>query len=82
MESIVLFVMAIGLIAFLITGTVMAKRYERQGFNNGICPFCKEPLKYFDTDSHGDRGYTCDKCNYTTWVSYNADKDYRRQRKK
>lgn len=43
--------------------------FERKRYNRGVCN-CGENLKYFDTDSQGGRGYTCKKCNYTTWVSW------------
>ena len=45
-------------------------KWERKDFNNGICPNCGDHLRNFDTDSHGGRGYTCNTCEYTTWVSY------------
>ena len=41
---------------------------EKRGYNHGICPHCNKPLRHFDTDSQGGRGYICDEC---TWVSYN-----------
>ena len=43
---------------------------EKKDYNNGICPKCGQKLHHFDNDSQGGRGYICDKCNYTTWVSY------------
>ena len=43
---------------------------EKKDYNNGICPKCNQRLHHFDTDSQGGRGYICDKCNYTTWISY------------
>lgn len=43
---------------------------EKKDFNNGICPKCKTKLHHFDNDSQGGRGYICNKCGYTTWVSY------------
>ena len=53
-------------------------RLETKGFNNGICKRCGNKLRYFDTDSQGGRGYTCDKCDYTTWVSYErVDRKFR-----
>lgn len=50
---------------------------ERKNFNKGVCPNCGTKLRYFDADSQGGRGYTCDKCNYTTWCSYSVDKNYK-----
>ena len=52
---------------------IIAIHSERKWFNNGICPKCGTRLKYFDTDSQGGRGYTCEKSNYCTWVSWNTD---------
>lgn len=58
----------------------ICKEWERRDFNNGVCKRCGGKLKYFDTDSHGGRGYMCYDCYYTTWVSYKKiDKDYRRE---
>lgn len=44
---------------------------EHKDFNNGVCPKCGKQLRNFDMDSQGGRGYICDNCDYTTWVSYN-----------
>ena len=61
---------------------IIAIHSERKWFNNGICPKCGARLKYFDTDSQGGRGYTCEKCNYCTWVSWNTvDKKYWKDKK-
>lgn len=43
---------------------------EKKAWNNGICPICGNKLRQFDVDSHGDDGWICDNCDYTTWVSY------------
>ena len=43
---------------------------ERKHYNHGVCPCCKTRLKLFDHDSQGGRGYVCEQCGYTTWVSY------------
>jgi hypothetical protein len=51
---------------------------ERRAFNGGVCPTCKKPLRWFDTDSQGGRGYSCRDCDYTCWVSYPwVDRKYR-----
>lgn len=51
---------------------------EEHYYNNGICRHCGKPLRYFDTDSQGGRGYCCDDCGYHTWVSYKTvDKNYK-----
>lgn len=62
----------------LISGHIWGINEERKDFNNGVCPKCGKQLRCFDMDSQGGRGYTCDKCDYTTWVSYNrVDRNYR-----
>ena len=64
-------------IGFVIGGVIWCRNKEKKAYNGGICPNCGEPLRHFDDCLCGDRGYTCDKCNYTTWVSYNIDKPNR-----
>ena len=64
----------IGIVAFF-----YGFKAESNLFNNGVCLKCGKKLRYFDTDSHGGRGYTCDQCGYTTWVSYKRiDKNFKR----
>lgn len=65
--------MTIVIIAFISTG-IFARRKEKKDFNGGVCPRCGSRLKNFDMASDGSRGYDCPKCDYTVWVSYNADK--------
>ena len=43
---------------------------ERKDWNNGICPICGHELRCFGLDSGGSDGWTCDNCDYTTWVGY------------
>lgn len=43
---------------------------ESHNFNKGKCPYCNTFLDFFDLDSRGSRGYVCEKCGYTTWISY------------
>lgn len=55
---------------------------EKKDFNNGKCLCCGYPLRNFDTDSHGGRGYTCDGCGRKVWVSYpSVDKKFRKNEK-
>ena len=54
----------------------IARHIEKRNFNSGICPICNQKLYHFGTDSQGGRGYSCNNCNYITWVSYNIDKLY------
>lgn len=59
--------MAITFVAIL---GLIASYFEYKSWNGGVCPRCGKPLRYFDTDSQGGEGWTCDKCDYTAWVSY------------
>lgn len=43
---------------------------ENKGFNGGVCPRCGKKLRLFDCTPLGARGYTCDRCQYKSWVSY------------
>ena len=47
-----------------------ARNYEKRRYNGGTCVSCSSPLRKFDTDSQGARGYVCDCCDHTVWVSY------------
>lgn len=53
---------------------IFARHLESKHFNKGKCIKCNAHLRHFSTDSQHCRGYICDKCGYTTWVSYNIDK--------
>ena len=57
-------------VTLFITCILCAYFIEKKQFNNGICPKCGNRLRYFDTDSHGGKGFTCDNCHYTVWVSW------------
>ncbi len=71
--GLILFFSTMGLVA------VIGGSLESKGFNKGICPRCKNKLRYFGTDSQGGNGYTC-VCGYTTWVSWwFVDKNYKEQ---
>ncbi len=62
-----------GIVMFaLFGGSIIGITLEKKGYNGGRCPRCGKKLVYFDTDSQGGRGYTCRRCNYTTWVSYSC----------
>lgn len=68
----------IGLVIVMIVGILAGIYLESSGYNDGVCPVCGKELRHFDTDSQGSRGYSCDNCNYTAWVSYSVvDKDYK-----
>ena len=73
-------VVAIGFI-FFCSFAYIGILLEKKSFNNCKCIRCGYPLQHFDNDSQGGRGYICNKCGYTTWVSWNSvDKDYRRDK--
>lgn len=63
-------------LSMIVVGAIVARYLEKKDFNKGICPKCNNKLKHFDSDSDGNRGYTCPNCDYTTWCSYNVDKNY------
>ena len=70
-RSDVLFIFIGVLVLFLIM-LIVAIRCERQDYNNGICTICGNDLKFSHKDDRGCRGYKCEKCKYTVWVSYNS----------
>lgn len=71
-------IICILIVILVISGISAAMYLEYRGFNKGTCPKCGRPLRWFDTDSQGGRGYCCNKCKYYTWVSYNSvDKNYK-----
>lgn len=47
---------------------------EKQDWNEGCCPQCGDEWRHFDCDSQGGRGYCCDKCDTTIWISYRVDR--------
>lgn len=54
----------------IICGALVNYLLEKKEFNEGYCPHCGEKLTLFSTDSQGGRGYVCDNCLYTAWISY------------
>ena len=69
-SGLIFLIISILWIIYIICGCIWGYFQEKKHFNNGICPNCGEPLRYFDSDSQGGQGWTCDKCNYTTWISW------------
>ena len=53
--------------------TTIFGRLEKKDYNNGVCRNCGIKLKQFDVDSQGGRGYICERCGHTVWVSWNVD---------
>ena len=72
------YVLITGLILLMIAIPLIGIHLEKKDFNNGTCPHCKNKLRFFDIDSQEGRGYICDNCGYTTWVTYGVvDKNYK-----
>ena len=68
------------MMVFLIILACVAIFVESRDYNNGLCPRCGAELRHFDTDSQGGRGYCCDACGYSTWVSCGiVDKDFKEE---
>ena len=68
------------IIAIVALTAVIACGLEYMGFNRGYCRHCGRRLKLFDIDSQGGRGYICDACRYSTWVSYGlVDKNFKEE---
>ena len=67
---------------YVVDNQFAIKRYiyiEKKFFNNDICPCCGNPLRDWEINCKGERGYLCEICGYHTWVSYKTvDKKYRR----
>lgn len=63
-------IIGILVIAFIVFGCIYVYRKEKKNFNDGICPNCRTFLRHFDDDSQGGQGWTCDHCDYVTWISW------------
>jgi len=68
-KIVVIFLMVV---AFVII-VIIARNLEKKIFNKGYCKECDGKLRVFDTDSHGGRGYKCEKCGSSIWISYRVD---------
>lgn len=62
----------LSIIAFVIV-VLTARHIEKKSWNNGVCPKCGGRYRLFGTDSQGGRGYSCEDCDHTIWISYNVD---------
>lgn len=58
------------MIVAILACVLLACILEYRDFNHGRCRRCGNRLRLFDIDSQGGRGYVCDTCRYSTWVSY------------
>ena len=63
-------IIAIVIAIVVIAGGLWAYHCERLEWNHGYCPQCGNRWRYFDTDSHGGRGYECYCCGNVTWISW------------
>lgn len=73
-----IFIVAVVAIVVIYCMSIICSVLERKRWNKGYCPRCGTKWKFFDYDSTGARGYTCDKCNNKLWLSYlnfNNDND-------
>lgn len=43
---------------------------DKRKYNHGICKRCGSKMRYYDMDSSGAYGFTCDKCGNDIWVHY------------
>lgn len=59
----------IALIIVVIVWATLGFSLERRDWNGGLCRWCGSPWVYFDTDSHGGRGYSCGE-GHSIWISY------------
>ena len=56
---------------------VIGMHIEAHYFNKGKCKRCGHDLSISGYDTYGNRNYTCNKCGYSIWVSYDTvDKDW------
>lgn len=64
-------------LAAMIIVAIINIRSQKKDYNNSKCPICGEHLKLRNYGKNGDRQYTCDKCNYSCWISWKfIDKKY------
>ena len=78
----ILITFSILVITFIVGGIIWANIIERKHFNNGICPYCGQPLRCFDMDSQGGYLWKCDNCGYFTSTSWIKHKNVKIQRKR
>ena len=45
---------------------------EKRNWNGGYCRNCNQKFSFFSYDSHGGRGYECEKCGNKIWISYDC----------
>ena len=65
------------LLVLMIIALYINIHYQKKDYNNSKCPICGEHLKLRNYGKNGNRQYTCDKCNYSCWISWKfIDKKY------
>lgn len=75
--AVIIFVIAGGMLGFLMVGPFLVRLIEEKRWNNGICPECGERWFQYDTDSQGGRLYRCENW-HSCDVTYNVDKNCKR----
>ena len=60
----------LSVIVFFVGLMLWAWSREKASYNGGYCTCCDRSWRKFCTDSQGGRGYKCDTCGHSTWVSY------------
>jgi hypothetical protein len=68
--EILIFLATVGVFLFVM---FLARQSEKSRWNEGIHKDCGGKWEHFDNDSQGGRGYSCDECDYSTWISYSVD---------
>lgn len=67
-------IVVLSFLAFMLYGIIRCICNEKKAYNNGICTKCGGKLYYFSTDIYGRRGYHCEHCGKTIWMSFNISK--------
>lgn len=75
--NILAIILSVFICAIIISCLIYAFYTEPRDFNDGICTYCGSKLRHFDTDSGGGRGYCCDNCGRTIWISWFADRNFK-----
>lgn len=61
------------ILGIIVSIPVIGFCWEYYDYNHSKCRKCGHKLKLFDYDSQGGRGYMCEHCENTVWVSYPVD---------
>lgn len=61
------------IITIAVSGHFTEKKDEKKRFNKGICPECGTKFDR-EVDEHGERRYSCPKCDNELWICYGVDK--------